>query len=217
MCARRKSAATNARCFLTTRRPLTGRRSARFRRRRRNRPFVGAPLEARLQFVGRPGSHHSSAASSRWNPFLPAPASCGSHPLVAEPPRGGTRMPPHSPGGAHFGTGPARPRRRAPRARPRAGPVGCRLRVQRHPSVRLGGVSACLPTRRFRSGAPRPVPPCRASGVAERVAPSARTPTAPRSSAPPPGHAIEHRNEFAARSTPVDRWPSTCNNRSCSR
>ena len=127
--ARRKSAAASARCFLAPGHPITGRRSARFRRGRRNRHFVGAPLQARLQFTGRPGSHPSSAALLGVEPGPPCTG------VVRLPParrRASSGWNPHaasSLGGAYFGTWPVRGRPRPPRARTRAGHVGCRLRV----------------------------------------------------------------------------------------
>ena len=115
-------------------------------------------------------------------------------PLVGRPPRGGTRSSLHrrhaaptrsSPslvgveparrlsvmGHARCGTWSARPRRRAPRAKTRAGHVGCRLRVRRHPGRGYWWCRRARPDRfphrerlTWRGGHPSAL-----RGVAERV------------------------------------------------
>ena len=160
---------------------ITGRRSARFRRRRRNRPFGGAPHRAHRQSDGRPGSHPSSAALLGVEPGPPCTgvmrlpparrkASSGWNPHAASLPGGlplrDMACPPKAAGTARED---ARWPRRMPASRsatPDRAPCCCE-RVPTRVRLRLGCGRALLR---------------HSDGVAERVAPSARTPTAPQTS-----------------------------------
>ena len=144
----------------------TGRRSARFRRGRRNRPLRASPSEVTCSPSVGPAPTPRRKTSSRWNPFLPAPASRGSHPLVAKPPRGGTCAPPRRGGGRALRDRAWRRRRRHRACGPALAPSDAGFALSDSPelvgeriaasSARSSSLAACRPITRLRAGSGDP-------------------------------------------------------------